>query len=240
MPPVLDCHRTTRPPLKRALPVWLATVPASMWISAAAHAAGGAQIVDDTVVETPGMCHVDSWASDAGHGNGLLNIDIGCTAHAMPRLEFDLAVQQVRFARTNDTAISPGLKLTVADLGGGVSLGIEGGVTWGTLDHRFEAANILVPITLRLSETVEASVNLGWEWNMCGAPDRAFYGAQVVWSVSDHVSLMAEGFGHSDGIMGYQAGIRWAPTDRLDLDLLVGRLDNVAREALTIGVTGRF
>jgi hypothetical protein len=58
--------------------------------------------------------------------------------------------------------------------------------------------------------------------------------------VSDEVSLMAEGFGHSDGIMGYQAGIRWTPTDRLDLDLLFGRLDNVAREAFTIGVTGRF
>jgi hypothetical protein len=98
-----------------------------------------------------------------------------------------------------------------------------------------------VPLTIAAGREVELNLNLGWEWNRAGAAaSRAFWGGQVVWSPSPALSLMAEGFGYSDGTAGWQAGVRWTPVAWLDLDLLGGRLDTASRHVLTLGVTTRF
>lgn len=209
-------------------------------VATQARAAGGAQTVDDAAVETPGHCHLENWAARTGRGDLQLNSGIGCTTTAVPRLEFDLAVQYNRTDRVGDTTVIPGLKFAAVDFGHGVSLAIEGNVTWGTLADRIETTDLIVPLMIQLRPDLQMSLNLGWEWNRTGVAHRAFYGAQFMWLVDSNVSLMVEGFGYSDGVAGYQAGVRWTPVAWLDLDLLAGRLDNVSRHVLTAGVTGRF
>ena len=217
-----------------------AVAGATLLASHGADAAGGAQTVDDAAVETPGVCHLETWASRTGKGDYLLNFGPACTLAALPRLEFDVAVQQTRMDGIDDTTLIPGLKFAAADLGHGISIAIEGNFTWSTLTDRVETTDLIVPLTAHLGQDVQISLNLGWEWNRTGVSHRAYYGAQAVWTTSETTSLMVEGFGYSDGVAGYQAGIRWTPVPWLDVDFLAGRLDNISRHALTIGLTGRY
>lgn len=211
-----------------------------MLASTAAKAAGGAQIIDDAAVETPGICHLEAWASRTGDGDHLLNLGPGCTLAALPRLEIGFTVQHMRTDGAEDTTLSPGLKFAVADLGHGASVAVAASAVWSTRSEHAETASLVIPVTFQVNPALQASVNVGWEWNRTGVAHRAFYGAQISWTASATMSLAIEGFGYSDGTTGYQAGIRWTPISWLDVDLLYGRLDNVSRHALTLGLTGRY
>jgi hypothetical protein len=58
--------------------------------------AGGAHLIDDPGVETPGTCHLETWITGYGGGRGLVNLSPGCTREALPRLELGGAVQVLR------------------------------------------------------------------------------------------------------------------------------------------------
>lgn len=216
---------------------------ALLWSAVAASpasAAGNAQVVNDAAVETPGICHVESWASAARGGDGLVNLGIGCTPRSIEWLELDLGTQRSWSDGARDTTLTPGFKIAAATLSEAVSLGIAGGVTWGLSDGHAETVNLTVPLSIQMAPAVQLNLNAGWEWNRDGVEHRAVFGGQVMWSASPELSLMAEGFGCTDGTAGYQLGARWTPVDWLDVDLLAGHVLNLRGTAVTLGITARM
>jgi hypothetical protein len=58
-----------------------------------AKAAGGAHVIDDATVETPGTCHLESWVTLYNGDRGLLNPSPACTRKAWPNLEIGASIQ---------------------------------------------------------------------------------------------------------------------------------------------------
>jgi hypothetical protein len=52
-----------------------------------AIASGGVQVIDDAVVEAPGICHVEIWVTRSGGGAVLANIGPACTRASWPNAE---------------------------------------------------------------------------------------------------------------------------------------------------------
>lgn len=141
----------------------------------------------------------------------------------------------------DDTLAGPAIKAAALPLGPGISIALSAWGGWSLGLHRLEAAGASIPLTVELGSGVTLNLNAGWEWSRTGDRHKAIVGAQIDWSVSEHLSLMAEGFGQIGAGAGYQAGIRWMPARWIDVDLLVGRLsDGTARHAATMGVTVRY
>lgn len=55
--------------------------------------AGGAHIVDDSEVETPGTCHVETWVTRFIPGDGYANFEPACTLERVPWLEIGVPYQ---------------------------------------------------------------------------------------------------------------------------------------------------
>ncbi len=141
----------------------------------------------------------------------------------------------------DDTQAGPAIKIAALPLGSRASLAISAWGGWSFGLDRFESAGASIPLTVKLGGGVSVNVNAGWEWARTGDRHKAVIGAQIDWTVSDHLSLMAEGFSQIGTGAGYQAGIRWTPASWVDVDLVVGRLsDGTARHAATLGVTVRY
>src|ERR1700754_3613737 len=56
--------------------------------SAAAWAAGGGHVVEDSEVLEPGLCQVDLWVTRFDPGAGYANAAPTCTLKSLPRLEW--------------------------------------------------------------------------------------------------------------------------------------------------------
>ncbi|QEI09062.1 hypothetical protein FXN63_01645 [Pigmentiphaga aceris] len=205
-------------------------------------AAGGAHVVEDSEVEEPGRCHVDSWVSRQGGRDGGITLSPACTSKAMPDLEFSAAVQR-NWGSSRDTLVGPGFKYNFMPEAQGVGLALAGSGAWSTRDGHFDNALLVVPLTLRLHEDVRVNLNAGWSYTHGrGRKEQAFLGAQVEYAVASDVSLMAEVFGRDGDPMGSQLGVRWTPGGGdVDVDLLYGRrLDGSTPRTVTLGVTFRY
>jgi len=205
-----------------------------------AQAAGGAHVVDDAEVETPGLCHAESWISLFGADRGLVNVAPACTFEALPMAEIGGAIQHVWGTGHGQVLAGPALKfaLTPVDRGIGLGVGLSTAIDLDT--GRVEAATILLPVTLDLSRQVRANLNVAYLWARGNNRHSAFIGAQVDFRASRTVSLMAEAFGRDRRRFGAQAGLRWTPRSWLDVDFLAGRyVDGTSTRALTLGVTVR-
>jgi hypothetical protein len=207
---------------------------------AGAHAAGNAQVVDDTAVEVPGTCHVESWASMGRRHTGLLNLGMGCTPDRVPWLELGLAVQQSWRRGGHDTTLTPGFKADLGTLTQGVTIALTGAATLGLTSGHAETASVSIPVTIQIDPSLQLNLNAGLEWSRDGVAHRGLFGGQLMWSASPEVSLMVEGFGRSDGVSGYQAGVRWTPVSWFDVDLLAGELLYLPGVAVTVGLTARM
>ncbi len=209
------------------------------------HAAGGAHVVDDAGVETPGLCHLEAWVSRSGAKAGLLNASPACTFEAVPRLEVGAAVQRTwaRGARTSDTLMGSTLKLNLWPVEQGLGVGIAGAGAWSARAGHWETASLVVPVSIALHEMLRLNLNAGWLYSRSGARrNEAFFGAQVEAAVVADITLMAEVFGRDRGQPGAQVGVRWTPSGGwLDVDLLSGwRIDGTTPWSLTLGLTARF
>lgn len=209
------------------------------------QAAGGAHVVDDAGVETPGVCHVETWLARNGPRQGLFNLSPACTFEALPRLELGASVQRIwdRDAHAYDTMAGPTLKLNLWPVERGFGVGLAGAGTWSTRSGRLETASLIVPVTIGLHENLRVNLNAGWLYSRTGIRrNEAFVGVQVEATIVLDVTLMGEVFGRDHGPPGAQVGVRWTPGGRwLDVDLLSGwRTDSVTPWSLTLGVTVRF
>ena len=208
--------------------------------TAPAHAAGGAHIIDDAAVETPGVCHLESWVTRQSNGSGLLNLGPACTLRAIPFIEFGAAGQQTWNPAA--TVLGPTLKFTLRPVETGVGLGLIAAATFNGSGGRTETASLIVPVSIRLHDWLRANINAGWQYQRGQqAPNRAFAGAQFEIDVRRDLMLMTEMFARNRGAPGAQAGLRWTPgRGNISVDLLSGwKTDGTSPLSLTFGLTIR-
>jgi hypothetical protein len=222
-------------------------VASVLWPAFELWAAGGPHIVDDSEVETPGVCHLETWATRFIPGDGYFNVAPACTTLKIPWLEIGAAYQHYWDDVVAGPLFGPAIKFNLqsADKTGlGIGLGLNAGVNLVTGELGF--AQALALVTLPLNENVRFNFNAGWTYLATDVPNAFFYGAQVEASVGGGVSLMLEAFGRAQGgVVGTQAGLRFTPTIRgrepFDFDLLVGTFfDQNSTRFITLGVTVRY
>jgi hypothetical protein len=227
--------------LKRLI-LGAATAASMPFLTSVAQASGNEHVIDDSVVETPGVCHLESWATRFGPRHGLINLSPACTRRTWPKLEIGGAVQQGWDEGGTDITVGPSLKYTLRPEETGVGLGVIGAGAWGVRSGRLETASLIVPMTLRRGDRLRFNLNAGWSYARADArPSDAFYGVQAEMGVVRDLTLMVEAFQRAGGKVGEQAGLRWTPGGgRLDLDLIGGRrIDGETPCAITLGVTLR-
>jgi hypothetical protein len=127
-----------------------------------AEAAGGAHIVDDSEVETPGVCHLEPWVTKFVSGDGYLNLAPACTTEKMPFLEIGAAFQHYWDQAINAELFGPAMKINFQKeiTGVGVGLGLNAGVNLRT--GELGVADLTMLVTLPIDEKVKVNLNAGW------------------------------------------------------------------------------
>lgn len=205
-----------------------------------ARASGGAHIVDDAEVETPGLCHAESWLSGFEGGRRLANLSPACTFHALSSVEFGAAIQHGWERGHRHTLIGPAVKVALRSPSHGIGLGVAVSGAVDVASGKAETASVLLPVTIDLTPRVRANFNLSYQWARTGDRHGLVAGAQIEARVRGTLSVMAEGFVRDGAKPGFQAGVRWTPKTWIDVDLLGGRrVDGSSARAVTLGVTLR-
>jgi hypothetical protein len=142
-----------------------------------------------------------------------------------------------QFTRSRDdgqwtTNAAPNAKINLAPSGIGV-FGVA--VTATTFFDLTAGQNtglaVAVPATIRLSDDMPINLNACWFWDRVAERQYATYGAGVDLRTSDSVwTLTAEVFGQAGAVEihsvvqpRFQAGLRFRPIDRFNIDLIYGR-----------------
>ncbi len=199
-------------------------------------------MVDDATVETPGVCHLESWVTRYDGERGLLNASPACTPITLPRLEIGAAITHF-WDTTDDTHVGPALKLNLLPVETGLGIGLIGTAGWSARYGTLHTASAIIPATVDISERVRVNLNVGWLYGLVSERRHTFFGgAQVEVEIVPDLALMAEMFGRGFGHAGGQIGVRWNPDGGpFDLDLLAGRwIDGVSPDAVTLGLTLRI
>ncbi|WP_306049884.1 hypothetical protein [Oceaniradius stylonematis] len=234
--PPLSCRQLEQSLLRLAAAGFIGLMTAS-----SAEAAGGAHIIDDAGVETPGVCHLESWVSRHNRHGGVATLAPACTFEALPRMEFGGFIERA-WGEGADTNFGPALKLNLIPLETGFGLGVIGSAAWSTGSRQIDAASVIVPISLQLHERVRANFNAGWLYARGDAQqNQAFLGAQIETDITNDLMLMGEVFTRDIGQPGAQFGLRWTPGQgSVDVDILSGwRTDGTTPWSVTLGVTIR-
>lgn len=205
-----------------------------------ALAAGGAHGVDDAGVETPGACHLESWVSDPGGGERLVNLSPACTPDALPTVEIGGTAQRVGAPGERRWLAGPAIKWALREGGNGPAVGLAASALIDPGSGHVDSAALLLPMTFRLADKVVINLNAGIGYSR-GDDAHPLYGAQVDVAAARGIALMAEIFGRPDHRPALQAGARWTlDRDRIDLDLLAGRQGGAAGNGIvTLGFTIR-
>lgn len=224
--------------MNRLLCILLLLLPAT-----SAWAAGGAHIVDDSEVETPGTCHLETWVTRFVPGDGYINFGPACTSTLMPRIEMGATYQHYWDQVVNAPLFGPTFKFNFfpEKTGVGLGLGLNAGMNPNT--GTVGIASLIMLMSIPLDDRVKINVNGGWNYlNGVTYQNSAFYGIQIESKVAWDVSLMLEFFGREPGIAGAQFGLRYTPNDSwFDFDLLAGNtFDQAGSKFFTLGVTVRF
>jgi hypothetical protein len=208
----------------------------------AARAAGGAHIVDDSEVETPGDCHVELWITRFIPGNGYANAAPACTPKRIPFLEVGLAYQDYWSEQDNAPIMGPTVKINLRRQETGLGLAIEAVTGVDLRNGGLNFATGLGVMSIPVNDTIRVNLNAGWSYVQGDTPNSLFLGAQIEANINRDLTFMIEGFSRVPGIGGIQAGLRYTPKDGpLDFDLLAARFVGADQPwFFTVGVTVRF
>ena len=205
-----------------------------------AQAAGGAHVVDDAGVETPGVCHLESWGTRLDRRSGVLVFAPACTRKRWSRLEIGGFLQRSATDGARQTVIGPALQLALSRDDAPARIGVLATPTIQARNGRIDGASILMPITIAVSARATVNVNAGYIYSRFGDRDASFVGVQLDRALTGKLGFMVEAFARDRGKPGFQTGLRWTPVSWIDIDALVGsRLDGTSPRALTIGLTLR-
>ncbi|MDB5702452.1 MAG: hypothetical protein JWL66_2651 [Sphingomonadales bacterium] len=206
-----------------------------------AWAAGGAHVVDDSEVETPGSCHVETSVARLQANAALAVISPACTPELLPNLELGFSAAYNATTGHTNLAIGPAIKWQLRSSSSGLGFAIDASLAWGSANHRIENASFIVPISVPLGEGLTANLDAGTVWARADVRAAGFLGAQLVWQERTDLGLMMETFDRTGGAVGVQSGVRWNPNPNTDFDLLVSHeFDGSAHANATVGLTKRF
>lgn len=207
-----------------------------------AYAGGGAHVVDDADIEEAGRCHVETWVTANGGRGGLGHLGVACTPTSTPALELGIATQYARDASDHDLAASPSFKWSLLSSDHGIGVALSGNAQWNLRRNRFDAGDLIVPVSIPLSDKVRVNLNAGWSHDDDeDRRDALFRGAQVEYAFHGHASVMAEIFRRQGSPTGFQSGVRFTPGGGdMDIDVLYGHYtDGANTHAYTVGMTWR-
>lgn len=218
-----------------------AFVSITLMFAAPARADGGAHVVDSANVETPGVCHLESWVTRFSSERGLLNLAPACTRQEMPNLEIGASFQHA-WDRSDVTQAGPAFKWNLRPTDTGLGIGVIANAGLNLRSGQTESAALIVPFSIPAGARILFNVNAGWTYTVARTErNQAFWGAQVQAVVTRGLSVMAEVFETLRERPGFQAGLRWNPDGgEIDFDLLAGRrVDGGDAHAITLGITVR-
>jgi hypothetical protein len=206
-----------------------------------AVASGGAHVIDDAAVETPGTCHVETWVTRHSGDAVLTNIGSACTRMSWPNVELGGLIALSRATGTDETIVGLTPKFAFRSEDKGLGIGLATSIGYSVTSSRFESASAIVPLTIPAHKGLRFNVNIGWQWSRAAHSHNIFVGGQAEIALADKLNLMLESFTRDQGKAGGQIGLRWTPDKaHVDLDLIAGRyLDGATPTAVTIGVTVR-
>ena len=208
-----------------------------------AHAAGGAYVVDDGAINTPGTCNVDAWFSANRHegSSHTETLSPACTFSALPSVQWGAALSRAG----GESQISPQLKAQVLSR---EDLGLELAVAAGAhvvLDrrHAFDGADLNLPLTWQPLQALRLNLNAGWThaYDDGEQNHRLTWGSGFEYQLAPALTLIGERYGQRGGEQAWQAGPRLHLGEFVDVDLIVGRsLSGDRDQWLTTGATVRF
>ncbi len=220
-----------------------ALAASSLFAASSVRAAGNEHVIDDSAVETPGVCHLEAWTTRFDPRQGLVNLAPACTRKAWPRLELGGALERTWAADgASDTLVGPAFKLNLLPDEKGLGLALDASAAYGLRAGRMETAALIVPLTLPVGQHLRVNLNAGWSYSRAAARRNAlFLGAQAELALPRNLTVMVETFRRDGSRTGGQLGLRWTPHDgRLDLDLVAGRrIDGESPRAISLGLTVR-
>jgi hypothetical protein len=211
-------------------------------------------------------CKVESWLSAASNHDIIGATSPACAFDIGRPLELSSQFTRTRTDGEWDAAVAPKAKVNLAPSG----IGIFGVAVTATTFLDLTAGQstglaAAIPATIRLSENMRINLNAGWLWDRVADRHYATYGAAFDLRTSDNVwTVTAEVFGQAGtevfgqagtAVFGqagtaefnsvvqprFQAGLRFRPVDRFNIDLIYGR--NIAGENanwITVATVIRF
>jgi len=145
-----------------------------------AWASGGAHVIDDADVETPGLCHLESLATRFGASGGLVNLAPACTARALPNVELGGAVIRTWSADTpTTTTIGPSVKLRLGAVPGGPGVALALAAAINVQTGVVDSGSAVIPLTFDLDERTRLNLNMGYLYAATGDRHRRIAGIQL-------------------------------------------------------------
>jgi hypothetical protein len=208
------------------------SVAAAMFMPSHALAAGAAYQVDTAEVSEAGSCKVESWVSSASNRDFIGAVSPACAFEFYRPFELSAQLSPARLDGEWATGLAPKAKINLAPSG----IGVFGVAVTATSFFDLTAGQnagvaLAVPATIRLSDNMRVNLNAGWLWDRIAGRHYATYGAGFDLRTSDNVwTFTAEVFGltgstETSSVVQprFQAGLRFRPVDRFNIDLIYGR-----------------
>jgi hypothetical protein len=199
-----------------------------------ARAAGGAYQVDTVEISEAGACKIESWLSIADNKDRIAAVSPACSVPFIRPLELSMQANHSWGSADDEssTALTPKAKINLVDSAIGTpGFAVSGTVTQDLTSNQTAAVAATAISTLRLSNVVRINTNAGWLWDRTEDKQYFTYGVGVDWRTPDNVwTVTAEVFGqvgaaHVGSLTQprFQAGLRWRPIDRWNVDVIYGR-----------------
>lgn len=241
----------------RACEAALARLWAALWLPAVAllgptpaFAAGGAFVVDDAVIASPGDCQVESWVALADNHNLQAFTQPACVVKLGIPVELTGGAARVRANDVWQTQAFGKAKINILPVETGkVGIGLVESPGWDAGTGQYLFNQLYVPLTFQFSDTFRINVNAGWQYDGVTKVNYALWGAGFEWIFVEKLTLIGEAFGLAEPAADVNAatepraqlGLRITPVSNLDVDLIYGR--NIAGENanwFTLGLNVRF
>src|SRR5262245_35539794 len=216
----------------------------------AAHAAGGAFVVDDAAIDEPFACKIESSASFAGNRDFIGLSTPACVVPFIKPVELGMIFARTRSDGEWSTSIVPKAKMNILPVETGkFGLAVSGGSSFDLLTGEYTGSFVNIPVTYTFSEEFKININAGWIYDRPSDMPFATYGAGFEWIPMKPFTIIGEVFGllgertdpHSRTDPRFQIGLRTTPVETVDIDVIYGR--NIGGENanwITLGMNVRF
>jgi hypothetical protein len=220
--------------------------------------AAGAFAVDDSEIDKPGSCKVESWASAASNHDFTAVTSPACVVKLGIPVELGGHLQRSRSDGLWGTGGTLKAKANlISATNNPFGLGISGGSSWDLVSGANTGSFINVPVTFQVRDTFRINVNGGWLYERVDNIHYATWGAGFEWNFVKPLTLIGEIYGQAGQLPAAdeegppspnsireprtQIGLRITPHDNVDIDLIYGR--NITGENAhwaTVGLNLRF